>query len=41
MQLSQVVALVIKRWDEMSEEERLTVQVFVDWDVLVGDINAN
>ena len=39
--LSQVTSRLIERWDEMSEEEKLTVQVFIDWDVLVGDINAN
>ena len=39
--LSQVTSRLIERWDEMSEEERLTVQVFIDWDVLVGDINAD
>jgi hypothetical protein len=32
MQLSQVVALLIERWDEMSEEEKLAVQVIIVWD---------
>ena len=30
MQLSQVVALLIERWDELDEEEKLAVQVIID-----------
>jgi len=38
MQLSQVVALLIERWDEMSEEERLAIQVIIDWEEVMQSI---
>ena len=30
MQLSQVVALLIDRWDELDEEDKIAVQVIID-----------
>ena len=30
MQLSQVAALLIERWDELDEEEKIAVQVIID-----------
>ena len=30
MQLSQVVALLIERWDELDEEEKIAVQLIID-----------
>ena len=30
MQISQVVALLIERWDELDEEEKIAVQVIID-----------
>jgi len=30
MSLSQVVAVLIERWDELGEEEKLAVQVIID-----------
>ena len=30
MQLSQVVAMLIERWDELDEEDKIAVQVIID-----------
>ena len=30
--LSQITGRLIERWDEMSKEEKLAVQVIIDWD---------
>jgi len=30
--LSQITGRLIERWDEMSKEEKLALQVIIDWD---------
>jgi len=30
--LSQTTSRLIERWNEMSEEEKLAIQVIIDWD---------
>ena len=38
--LSQIVACLIERWDSMSDEEKLAVQLCIDGDAVVESIVA-
>ena len=37
--LSETVALLIDGWDSMSNEEKMVVQLFSDWDEVMETIN--
>ena len=36
--LSQITGRLIERWDEMSEEEKLAIQVIIDWEEVMQSI---
>jgi len=36
--LSQITSRLIERWDEMSEEEKLAIQVIIDWEEVMQSI---
>ena len=36
--LSQITSRLIERWDEMSEEEKLALQVIIDWEEVMQSI---
>jgi len=36
--LCQITSRLIERWDEMSEEEKLAVQVIIDWEEVMQSI---
>ena len=36
--LSQITSRLIERWDEMSEKEKLAIQVIIDWEEVMQSI---
>ena len=36
--LSQITGRLIERWDEMSEEEKLAIQVIIDWEEVMQSV---